>query len=175
MWDLAPHDSSIIRYILGLDPIKVSARGAIFVNKIRNLHEVAYINLHFENGVMANLQLSWLDPVKQRTLTVVGSKKMLVYDDIAADKVVVFDKGVEVPPYSITEEEFRASYRHGDETVHPLAWSEPLRAECSHFIDCIQNETTPRSDGVVGLKVLKILETAQRSLMNGGVELTVEY
>ena len=175
MWDLAPHDISIIRFVLDEDPIKVSARGAIFVNKIRNLHEVAYVNLHFPNGVMANLQLSWLDPVKQRALTVVGSKKMLVYDDIAEDKVVIFDKGVEVPAYSVTEEQFRASYRHGDETIYPLKWSEPLRAECNHFIQCIQNNATPRSDGVDGMKVLKILETAQRSLLNGGVELNVEY
>lgn len=175
MWDLAPHDISIIRFVLDQDPIKVSARGAIFVNKIRNLHEVAYVNLHFPNGVMANLQLSWLDPVKQRSLTVVGSKKMLVYDDIADDKVIIYDKGVEVPAYSITEEQFRASYRHGDETVYPIAWSEPLRAECNHFVQCIQNGATPRSDGVDGLKVLKILETAQRSLLNGGVELKVEY
>jgi predicted dehydrogenase len=175
MWDLAPHDISIIRFILGEDPIKVSARGAVFINKIQNLHEVAYINMHFPNGVMANLQLSWLDPVKQRTLTVVGSKKMLVYDDIAENKVVIFDKGVEVPPYSITEEEFRASYRHGEEMAYPFTWQEPLRAECDHFIQCIQTGATPRSDGVDGLKVLKILETAQRSLFNGGVELKVEY
>jgi predicted dehydrogenase len=175
MWDLAPHDLSIIRFVLGQDPIMVSARGAIFVNKIRNLHEVAYINMHFPNGVMANLHLSWVDPVKQRTLTVVGSKKMLVYDDIAENKVKIYDKGVEVPPYSITEEEFKASYRHGDEYDYPISWTEPLRAECSHFLECIRTGSTPRSDGVDGLKVLKILETAQRSLLNGGVELKVEY
>jgi predicted dehydrogenase len=175
MWDLAPHDISIIRYVLGSDPQKVSARGAVFVNKSRNLHEVAYVNMQFQNGVMANLQLSWLDPVKQRALTIVGSKKMLVYDDIADDKVVIYDKGVEVPPYSITEEEFRASYRHGDEKVYPFNWVEPLRNECNHFIECIQTDTTPRSDGVDGLHVLRVLETAQRSLLNGGVELQVEY
>jgi predicted dehydrogenase len=175
MWDLAPHDLSIIRFVMGEDPIKVSARGAIFVNKIRKLHEVAYIYLQFPDGVMANLHLSWVDPVKQRTLTVVGSKKMLVYDDIAEDKVVIYDKGVEVPPYSITEAEFQASYRHGEEVVHPITWTEPLRAECQHFLDCILTGATPRSDGVDGLKVLKILETAQRSLLNGGVELKVEY
>jgi predicted dehydrogenase len=136
---------------------------------------VVYVNLVFENEVMANLRLSWLDPVKQRSLTVVGSNKMLVYDDIAENKVVVFDKGVEVPPYSVTEDEFRASYRHGEETVVPLKWSEPLREECSHFIDCILSDGTPRSSGEDGLKVLKVLETAQRSLNNGGVELQVEY
>jgi predicted dehydrogenase len=175
MWDLAPHDISMLRYILNSEVRKVSARGGVYVNKIKNLHEVVYVNMVFENGVMANLRLSWLDPVKQRSLTVVGSNKMLVYDDIAKDKVVVFDKGVEIPPYSVTEDEFRASYRHGDETVYPLVWSEPLREECSHFIECISSGDVPYSSGEDGLKVLKVLETAQRSLNNGGVELQVEY
>lgn len=175
MWDLAPHDISIIRYILGSAPDRVSARGATYVNKNHNLHEVAYLNIYFDNGIMANLQLSWLDPVKQRTLTIVGSKKMLVYDDIADDKVTIFDKGVEVPPYSVTEEEFRASYRHGEETIYQLDWTEPLKKECNHFLECIQTGKTPRSDGVDGMTVLKVLETAQRSLLNGGVELKVEY
>jgi predicted dehydrogenase len=124
---------------------------------------------------MANLRLSWLDPVKQRRLTVVGSKKMLVYDDISENKVVIYDKGVEIPPYSVTEDEFRASYRHGEETVYPLQWQEPLKTECNHFLECIRTGSTPRSSGEDGLKVLQILETAQRSLVNNGVELKVEY
>ncbi len=175
MWDLAPHDISMLRYILDKDPVKVSARGAYYVNTTRKLHEVVYVNMVFDGGVMANLRLSWIDPVKQRRLTVVGSNKMLVYDDIADDKVVLFDKGVDVPAYSVTEDEFRASYRHGEETVYPVKWSEPLRAECSHFIDCIRTGATPISGGEDGLRVLKVLETAQRSLSNGGVELRVEY
>jgi predicted dehydrogenase len=175
MWDLAPHDISMLRYILNSEPHNVSARGGVYVNKIRNLHEVVYMNMVFENGVMANLRLSWLDPVKQRSLTAVGSNKMLVYDDIAEDKVVLYDKGVVVPPYSVTEDEFRASYRHGEETVYPLVWTEPLREECNHFIECILSGNTPISSGVDGLKLLKVLETAQRSLNNGGVELQVEY
>jgi predicted dehydrogenase len=124
---------------------------------------------------MANLRLSWLDPVKQRRLTVVGSQKMLVYDDISDDKVIIYDRGVEVPPYSVTVDEFQASYRHGAETVYPLQWTEPLKAECQHFLDCIRQGTRPRSGGQEGLKVLKILETAQASLDNGGHELLVEY
>lgn len=175
MWDLAPHDISMMRFILGIDPVRVSARGAFYVNHTKKLHEVAYLNIYFQNGVMANLRLSWLDPVKQRRLTVVGSKKMLVYDDISDDKVTIFDKGVEVPSYSVTEEEFRASYRHGDSQSYPIKWAEPLRAECEHFLDCIRTGETPRSDGEDGIKILKVLETAQRSLMNGGVELLIEY
>lgn len=175
MWDLGPHDISMIRFILGDDPVKVSAHGTACINPERGLHEVVYMNLFFNNYIMANLRLSWLSPVKRRRLTVVGSKKMLVYDDIADDKVVVYDKGVELLPYSVTEEEFRASYRHGDETVYPLEWVEPLQVECAHFVECIRSGAIPRSNGEDGLKVVKVLETAQRSLVNGGVELRIEY
>jgi predicted dehydrogenase len=175
MWDLAPHDLSILSYILDEDPVKVSALGAVYVNKSRDLPEVVYITLRYKNDMIANLRVSWLDPVKIRRLTVVGSKKMLVYDDISDVKVVLHDKGVEVPPYSLTEEEFRASYRNGAESVVPYEWVEPLRAECEHFADCIRTGASPRSDGAAGLKVVKILESAQRSLMNGGMELIIEY
>jgi predicted dehydrogenase len=175
MWDLAPHDISIIRYMLDADPTRVSARGACYVNTYKNLHEVVYLVMSFDDGLIANVQVSWLDPVKQRQITIVGSKKMLVYDDIAEDKIMIFDKGVEVPEYSLTEEEFHASYRHGEEKVYPFEWGEPLRKECSDFIQAIQTGSTPRSDGISGLKVVKVLETAQRSLLNGGVELKIEY
>lgn len=175
MWDLAPHDLSILNYILDDDPLKVSALGSVYVNKSHNLPEVVYINLRYKNDVIANLHVSWLDPVKIRRLTVVGSKKMLVYDDISDNKVMLYDKGVDVPPYSITEEEFQASYRNGPESVVPYEWVEPLHAECDHFIDCIRTGNSPRSDGEKGLKVVKILESAQRSLINGGLELTIEY
>jgi predicted dehydrogenase len=175
MWDLAPHDLSILSYILDDDPVKVSALGSVYVNKSRDLHEVVYINLRYRNDVIANLRVSWLDPVKIRRLTVVGSRKMLVYDDISDNKVMLYDKGVDVPPYSLTEAEFKASYRNGPETVVPYEWVEPLRAECEHFIDCIRTADCPRSDGEKGLKVVRILETAQRSLLNGGLELVIEY
>ena len=175
MWDLAPHDLSILTYILNDDPIKVSALGSAYVNRSAHLDEVVYMNLRFRNDIIANLRVSWLDPVKMRRLTVVGRKKMLVYDDISEDKVILYDNGVEVPTYSVTEAEFQAYYRNGPELVIPLHWTEPLRAECEHFIHCIRNECTPRSDGKNGLKIVKILESAQRSLMNGGLELTIEY
>lgn len=175
MWDLGPHDISMIRFILSADPTKVSAHGTTYINIARGLHEVVYMNMFFQDHIMANLRLSWLHPVKQRRLTIVGSKKMLVYDDIADDKIVIYDKGVEVPPYSITEAEFSASYRHGEKMIYPLLWVEPLRVECIHFLDSIRNGTPPRSNGEDGLKVIKVLETAQRSLVNGGVELQIEY
>jgi predicted dehydrogenase len=100
---------------------------------------------------------------------------MLVYDDLAENKVIIFDKGVQVPAYSVTEEEFQASYRHGGEAVVPLDWVEPLRAECAHFVECIRQGAVPRSSGPTGLRIVQVLEAAQRSLLNGGVEIRVEY
>jgi predicted dehydrogenase len=123
--------------------------------------------------------LSWLDPVKIRRLTVVASRKMLVYDDIGDKKVMLYDKGVDVLPYSVTEEEFHASYRNGPEKEVTLEWTEPLRVECQHFIDCIRKDCRRDcalcTDGRNGLEIVKILESAQRSFMNGGLELAIEY
>jgi len=176
MWDLAPHDISILRYILGKDPTYVNAHGGVYVNSRSKLHEVVYLTLYFDNALV-NVRLSWLDPVKQRRVTIVGSKKMLVYDDIIDNKVVVYDKGVELPPYSdtLTEEEFRASYRHGEEVSYPIEWVEPLRTECNQFLECIRTGCPSPSGGEEGLRVVQILETAQRSLLNHGCELKVEY
>lgn len=168
VWDLAPHDVSILLYILGQEPTHVSASGGVYIQKSRGLHEVAYLNLHFCDNVIANVRVSWLDPVKTRRVTIIGSKKMLVYDDIANNKVILYDKGVEVPPYSDTLEEFNMSYRHGPETVVPFEWQEPLRMECSAFVNWIQTGCASCSDAWTGVKVVKVLETAQRSLLNGG-------
>lgn len=168
VWDLAPHDISILLYILGAAPLSVSARGGAFVQRAK--HDVAYLTLHFPEGVMADLRVSWLDPCKIRRITIVGSRKMIVYDDIEPEeKVRIYDKGVEVQPYTDTLEEFELAYRYGDVVAYPLDWVEPLRAECLHFLDCIETGARPRSDGEAGLRVVQILETAQASLLNGGV------
>lgn len=168
MWDLAPHDISILLHILGVEPTEVSAQGDHYVQRGKGIHEVAYLTMRFPNNVLANVRVSWLDPVKQRRITVVGSKKMLVYDDIADDKVILYDKGVEAPPYSDTLEEFNLSYRHGPETVVPVDWSEPLRTECASFLESIRTGAPAFSNAWFGVKVVQILETAQRSLLNGG-------
>jgi predicted dehydrogenase len=170
LWDLAPHDVAILQFALGMEPEEVSARGGVYVQRAKGIHDVAYLTLYFPNGVMADVRVSWLDPCKIRRYTVVGSDKMLVYDDIQPeDKVVIYDKGVEVPPYSDTEEEFRMSYRWGDPVPYPIHWVEPLRAQCADFVECIEHGWRPRSDGRMGLRVVKVLEAAQRSLVNGGV------
>lgn len=167
VWDLAPHDISILLDILGSDPVRVSARGEAYIR--REPVEVAYLTLSFPGEVLANLRLSWLDPVKMRRITVVGSKKMLVYDDLLDEKVVVYDKGVDVPPYSDTPEEFKMSYRHGPPHPVPLVWEEPLRLECQSFMHSIQTGEPPSSDAWVGVKVVRVLEAADKSLQNGGL------
>jgi predicted dehydrogenase len=176
VWDLAPHDVSILLFVLGLDPETVSARGGVYVQRNRGIHDVAYLTFYFPNGVMADVRVSWLDPCKIRRYTIVGSDKMLVYDDIEPEnKILIYDKGVDVPPYSDTEEEFRLSYRYGDVVPFPVTWVEPLRVECQHFLDCIREGTEPRSSGKVGRKVVKVLEAAQRSLYNGGLREEIRW
>jgi len=169
LWDLAPHDTSILLFVLGLEPEMVSARGGAYVQRAKGIHDVAYLTYYFPNGVLADVRVSWLDPCKVRRYTFVGSKKMLVYDDIEPEnKILIYDKGVEIPPYSDTVEQFHLSYRTGETVPYPITWVEPLRAECQHFLDCIRDGREPRSSGKIGLKVVKILEAAQHSLMNGG-------
>jgi len=173
VWDLAPHDVSILMYLLGEAPVQASARGGQFAKA--GMHDVAYLTLYWKNGVMANCRVSWLDPQKIRRITVVGSKKMIVYDDIEPnDKVKIYDKGVEVQPYSDTLEEFHLAYRYGDVSVHPLDWQEPLRSECLHFLECCREGKKPRSDGEQGVQVIRVLEAAQASLFNGHTKECVE-
>ncbi len=168
-WDLAPHDISILSFILGMSPVEASARGGVFVQKRKGLHDVAYLTLYYPNGTFADIRLSWLDPCKTRRYTIVGSEKMLVSDDLEPDnKLMIYDKGVNVPPYTVTEEEFHLSYRTGEGVPYPITWTEPLRRECEHFIDCIQHGQEPLSSGKNGLEVVRVLETAQRSLLDGG-------
>ncbi|MFW5709658.1 MAG: Gfo/Idh/MocA family protein [Chloroflexota bacterium] len=169
MWDLAPHDISIINYLLGVEPVSVAAQGGSFVLRNYGIHDVVYMHLKYPEGVMANVRVSWLDPNKTRRLTVVGSKKMLVYDDVESlEKIRIYDKGVDAPPYTDNYGEFQMSYRYGDVNIPHIPWSEPLRMECTHFIDCIQKGETPLSDGVSGMRVVKLLEAASESLRTNG-------
>jgi predicted dehydrogenase len=168
IWDLAPHDISILNYVLNSSPVSVSARGGVYVQRERGIHDVAYLTLRYPDEVMAEVRVSWLDPVKTRQYTVVGSQKMLVYDDIAHAKIVIYDKGVDVPPYSDTPEQFQLSYRHGAEYAYPVHWREPLNLECADFVNSIRTGTTPKSNGRVGARVVEVLARAQVSLDNNG-------
>lgn len=167
LWDLAPHDISILLYLLNMTPLSVSARGRAYVQ--RGIQDVAFVTLDFPNNIMADIRVSWLDPCKIRRITVVGSRKMVVYDDVEpTEKIKIYDKGVEVPPYSDTLEEFHLSYRYGDITTPAISTEEPLKIECKHFLECVRTRQTPRSDGRSGLRVVSILEAAEHSLDNGG-------
>jgi predicted dehydrogenase len=173
LWDLAPHDISVLQYVLGTYPEAVSARGGMCVKP--GVIDVAYLTLDFQNGVMADLRVSWLDPCKIRSITIVGSKKMIVYDDIEpVDKVKIYDKGVDIQPYTDTFEEFHLAYRYGDATPYPLDWKEPLRCECLHFLECILAGKTPVTNGIEGLSVVQVIEAAQKSLLNGNAKECVQ-
>jgi predicted dehydrogenase len=174
LWDLAPHGISILRYILGQEPIKVCAHGGAYI--FHGKHDVVYLRLLFPDEVFVHARLSWLDPCKVRRITVVGSQKMVVYDDVEPlEKIKIYDKGVEKPHYTDTFEEFQCSYRYGDVVIPNIRFIEPLRIECQHFLECIANHTRPQSDGWEGMKVVRILEVAERSLQQGGVEEAIDF
>jgi predicted dehydrogenase len=167
LWDLAPHDISILLYLLDCDPIAVSARGSYC--KQYGVEDVAYMSLVFPNYAMAHVRLSWLDPCKVRRITVVGSKKMVVYDDLeSVEKLRVYNKSVECPPYTDTFGDFHFAYHYGDITIPYLELAEPLRLECNHFVECIQEHKRPETDGYNGLRVVQVIERAQQSLRNCG-------
>lgn len=167
VWDLAPHDISIIRYLLGMDPISVSAYGKDYIFK--DIQDTAYLHLEYPGNILAHVHVSWLDPSKVRSMTVVGSRKMAVYDDVSTtEKIKICDKGVEKPPYTDTFGEFQCSYRYGDITIPNVRFTEPLRIECQHFIDCITNGKNVQSNGRVGLQVVKVLEMVEQSMREGG-------
>ena len=172
LWSIAPHDISILIYLLGQMPIKVSAHGATYLN--RNVEDVVFIHLVFPQGITAHVHVSWLDPSKARRMTVVGSKKMIIYDDVASEgKIKIYDKGV----YRKGDEiygEFQFKLHSGDIYIPKIDMSEPLRNECAHFIECIQEGKRPTTDGENGLRVVRVLEAAQRSLKAGGAPQEIE-
>ncbi len=151
LWDLAPHDISILLYILGCTPVSVSAHGMPFVYE--GIQDVVYMTMMFPDNILAHIHVSWLDPCKVRLITVVGSKKMVVYDDVESqEKIKIYDKGVEKPPYTTTFGDFQCSYRYGDVTIPHIRFVEPLQKECQHFLDCISNHSEPLSSGQDGLR-----------------------
>jgi predicted dehydrogenase len=167
LWDLAPHDISILMHILGRHPVSVSAHGMPCV--FEGIHDVVYIDMIFPDNILAHIHVSWLDPCKVRRTTVVGSKKMVVYNDIEnSEKIKIFDKGIDKPPYTDSYADFQFSYHNGDVLIPNIRLSEPLRQECQHFLECIQNRCEPLSGGQNGLDVVKVLEAAQLSLNKNG-------
>ncbi len=174
LWDLAPHDISTLLFLLGQTPVSVSAHGMACVTE--GVYDVAYLNLVFPNNLMAYIHVSWLDPCKVRRTTVVGSKKMAVYNDLASEeRIKIYDKGVDAPDYTDSFGEFQYAYRTGDITIPSFRFVEPLREECQHFLDCIMNHVEPRSSGRDGLQVIKVLEAAERSMRNGSSREEIQW
>ncbi|HHM23461.1 MAG TPA: Gfo/Idh/MocA family oxidoreductase [Bacteroidetes bacterium] len=172
IWDLAPHDFSCIFFWTDEEPVRVSAMGRDYVQ--RGIPDVAFINLEFPSGTIANVQVSWLAPSKLRRTTIVGSEKMLVYDDTEnIEKVKIFDKGVDYKDPE-TFGEYQLSYRSGDVISPRLDTYEPLRKEMEHFLDCCEQGLRPKTDGWNGLRVVRALEAAEKSLRNGGVVVEVD-
>jgi len=173
LWDLAPHDLSILLYLLGRFPLQISATGAAHLNP--RVCDNAYLDLIFSHGTHAHVHVSWLEPRKVRRATVVGTRKMVVYDDVAAtDKVWVYDKGINLHYQTDEFEDFHLSYRYGNTTILHTPPDEPLQLEQKHFIGCTKERRRPKSDGFAGLHVVALLEAAQRSLDYGGQPLEVE-
>jgi len=167
IWDLAPHDLSMILFVLEQEPISVGAMGGSYV--FPGVHDIAYLHLVFPGRVIAHIHVSWLDPCKVRRLTVVGSREMAVFDDVEpTEKIKIYDKGVDAPPYTNTLAEFHLSYRYGDVLSPHIETTEPLRLECEDFVRAVANGVQPQCGGESGLRVIKVLEAAARSLENGG-------
>ena len=172
IWDLAPHDISILRYLLGGDPVSVSTHASSCVQE--GIEDVAYTTLAFPNNVLAHIRSSWLDPSKQRRITVVGSKKMVIYDDVEPlEKVKIYDKGVKAIRHTDTFGEFSFAYHYGDVVIPYIRFEEPLRVQCQHFIDCVREGKQPRTDGYNGLRVVQVVEAAQASLRLDGQTVVV--
>ncbi len=174
---LAPHDLSLALQFLKSKPVSVSAQGQAYLQP--GIEDVVFASITFEEGQLAHLHTSWLDPHKIRKITVVGSQKMAVVDDTeSAEKVRIYDKGVDM--YTSAEQPY-ASYaeamaiRSGDILIPRISMQEPLRLECEHFISCVQTGQRPRSDALNGFQVVRMLEAARQSLREQGKAITLAY
>ncbi len=165
VWDLAPHDLSIMDYLIGSNPIAIAATGTAHIN---GYEDVAYVTIFYPDNLIAHLSINWLSPVKIRMTMIGGQKKMLVWNDLEADeKLKIYDRGVEI----VSKEESyhaRVNYRSGDVWVPRLEQVEALKTETQYFVDCIEKNLTAINDGVAGLRVVRMLEIIIESLKTGG-------
>lgn len=166
IWDLASHDLSTMFYWLEEEPLSLQGVGKCSI--IKNKPDVAFITLKFPSDVLVNIHVSWLAPVKMRNIVIVGSEKMLVFDDTSVlEKIKLFDKGIDKLEHS-SFGEFQLSYRTGEISVPIISNAEPLKEEISHFFKCIKNKETPKTDGKSATRVVKYLEMIEKSLNDGG-------
>jgi len=172
LWSIAPHDISIALHLLDQMPEAVSCQGASCLNG--QVEDVIFMTLHFPGNVLCHVHASWLDPSKTREMTVVGSRKMIVYDDVSTEgKVRIYDKGAYRkgdPIYG----EFQYKLHSGDIWIPRIDMREPLQEECAHFIESIRNNTKPLTDGENGLRVVAVLAAGQRSLTAGGAKIQLD-
>ncbi len=168
IWDLAPHDLSVMDYLLGRNPRTVHATGARHAGN--GIEDIAYISLSFEDNFIAHFHVSWLSPVKIRQILIGGTKRMIAYDDLQPmEKVRIYDKGITVEQPQSEEHRYRnlIQYRIGDMYAPVLDLSEALKTEVAHFVECVQTGRKPMSDGEAGLRIVNILEAADRSIHSG--------
>ena len=170
VWDLAPHDLSIMLHLVQDRPVQVQATGAAPMKTGNGLESVAYVTIQFESGLLAHMHVNWMAPKKIRMMLVGGSKKMLVWDDVEPDtKVKVYDSGVDLPETSEDKYDTMVQYRTGDMWAPKLDKTEALRKEGLHFYRCVRSGEAPRSGGELGRDVVALLESAQESLKLGGL------
>lgn len=164
IWDLAPHDLSIMNYLIDAEPESVSATGQCHLN---GLEDMAYVTIYFSR-MLAHINVNWLSPVKVRTTLIGGEKKMVVWNDLEADeKIKVYDKGVEIAAGQGVYD-LLVSYRSGDMWAPKVDQTEALKLEAKYFVECIDRSETPFNDGIAGLKVVRLLEAAAVSLKDRG-------
>ncbi|MCC7162700.1 MAG: Gfo/Idh/MocA family oxidoreductase [Anaerolineae bacterium] len=171
LWSIAPHDVSILLALLKNMPLSVSAHGATYVNP--GVEDVVFALLNFPHNIIGHIHASWLDPSKTRQMTLVGSDKMIVYDDVDPEaKLKIYDKGVYKRGDAFGE--FQLRVRSGDISIPKIDLTEPLKYECAHFLECVRENKTPRTDGESGLRVVRVLEAAQESLRRGGAAVKID-
>lgn len=172
VWDLAPHDISIVNFILGKNPLSVSAQGAKYLP--RNLEDIAFISLNYPNKILVHIHVSWLDPKKTREIVAVGSRKMAIFNDLDAENPIsVYDKSVMKKKFKQdydSFEEFQTIIKNGKVQTPQVKKVEPLNAECRHFIECLRKNQTPLTDGDDGVDVLRVLLAIDKSLRNDGAK-----
>jgi len=167
LWNVAPHDISIINHVLERSPVRVRATGRSYLQP--GIEDVVFAVFEYPGGTIAHVHASWLDPSKVRRTTFVGSQKMIVYDDVESEgKVKIYDKGVRRETQDAEYGEFQLRLHSGDIHIPKITFAEPLAEECRHFIECVRSRETPRSDGRQGLAIVAALEAAQQSLRREG-------
>ena len=169
LWSIAPHDISIALFLLGQMPESVRCQGASCLNNA--VEDVVFLTMYFPKNILCHVHASWLDPSKTREMTVVGSKKMIVYDDVSAEgRVRVYDKGA-FRKGDVTYGDFQYKLHSGDILIPRLDMREPLQLECAQFVDCVRSGDRPLTDGENGLRVLRVLAAGEKSLQNGGEQI----